>query len=156
MATTRFRLQVKFWLDLHKSEESSLADLIAELKQARTFSRVVRDGIRLVADLGQGDLDVLLTLFPWVEDAFYERFKEQQPASDSALQQQLARLEKLLIEQGSWPVDMSITGPKKLAIPITTPPINDNSDDSLLVIKPAKSEHDSSQNFLNSAFDLVQ
>ena len=152
MAARRFRLQVMFWLDLHKSEESELADLIAELKERRNFSRAVRDGIRLIWSLGQGNLDVLLALFPWVEDAFYECFKEREPASDATLQQQLARLETLLLQQGNVPIE---TGPKKLLTPPVTPE-DDDFDDNLLVIRKAASECESARNFLDAAFNLVQ
>ena len=153
MAKERFRLQFKFWLDVNKPNEYALAEIIADLKENKTFSKVIRDGIRLIWSLGQGNLDVLLALFPWIEDAFYERFKEREPASDSALRQQLARLEKLLIEQGSIPIE---TGPKKLVVPPVAPPGDDGYDDDLLVIRKAKSERESAHNFLSSAFDLVQ
>jgi len=51
MAADRFRLQYKFWLDMNKPDEEALAEVIDELKQDRTYTRVVRDGIRLVVDL---------------------------------------------------------------------------------------------------------
>ena len=151
MPRERFRLQFKFWLDVNKPDEYALAEIIADLKESKTFSKVIRDGIRLVWSLGQGNLDVLLALFPWVEDAFYERFREQQPASDSALQQQLARLETLLEAQGSILVS---AGPKKMVIPDAA--MSETDDNGLLVVKRAQSERQSAHNFLSSAFDLVQ
>ena len=152
MAKGRFRLQFKFWLDVNKPDEYELAEIIANLKENKTFSKVIRDGIRLIWSLGQGDLVMLTTLFPWVEDAFYQRFMEQQPTSDSALQQQLARLEKLLVEQGTSPIEAQDTGPKKLVIPQAV----DDFDNDLLTIKKSRSERESAQNFLSSAFNLVQ
>ena len=151
MPRERFRLQFKFWLDVNKPDEYALAEIIADLKESKTFSKVIRDGIRLVWSLGQGNLDVLLALFPWVEDAFYERFREQQPASDSALQQHLARLETLLEAQGSILVS---AGPKKMVIPDAA--MSETDDNGLLVVKRAQSERQSAHNFLSSAFDLVQ
>lgn len=153
MAKGRFRLQFKFWLDVNKPEEYALAEIIADLKENKTFSKVIRDGIRLIWSLGQGDLDVLLTLFPWVEDTFYERFKEQQPASDSVLQQQLARLERRLVEQGSVAVE---TSPKKLVIPEPALPLVEDTSENLLVVKRMPSERESARNFLDAAFNLVQ
>ena len=161
MARQRFRLQVRFWLDLHKAEESELADLIADLKQERTFSRVVRDGIRLMVDLGRGNLDTLVALFPWVEEAFYERFTAKQQTSDAALKDQLARLERLLIEQGNLPI-ASVSapapavngGPKPLKVSPVAAPVFDDDDGAELVIKKAKSDGLSAQNFLDSAFGL--
>ena len=155
MAATRFRLQVKFWLDLHKTEESELADLIADLKQERIFSRLVRDGVRLATDLWRGNLDVLLALFPWVEEAFYQRFAEQQAGPDSAIQVHLARLEQLLLEPGSKPVNATGSGLKPLVGVAQSKPIQEEVD-NLLVIKKAQSGGNSAQNFLEAAFSLVQ
>jgi|GEM_PF-3496851 len=59
-----FRLQQKFWLDLSKPEEAGLADICDSLKQNRTFSKTIRDGIRLIVSLRQGKTDVLEELFP--------------------------------------------------------------------------------------------
>ena len=56
MTKERFRLQFKFWLDVNKPDEYALAEIIAELKENKTFSKAIRDGIRLVQALGQRDL----------------------------------------------------------------------------------------------------
>ena len=155
MAKSRFRLQYKFWLDLNKPEEHNLAEAIEDLKEQRAFIRAVRDGIRLVVDLWNGNLDVLLELFPGVEEAFYERFQQQQPASDASLQEQLARLESLLLQQGNAPVAMSNSGPKPLKVPeISGPKLDDDSD--LIVMKKAQGDGSSAANFLNSALNLIQ
>jgi len=61
-----FRLMFKFWLDMHKPEEEALADTIDQLKQERSFSKTIRDGIRLVVSLRCGETDVLEELFPAV------------------------------------------------------------------------------------------
>ena len=60
------RLRYVFWLNLNKLDEHALAEKIGELKARRTFSRTIRDGIRLICDLRQGRTDVLAELFPWV------------------------------------------------------------------------------------------
>ena len=152
MAKQRFRLQFKFWLDMHKADERDLAEQIEDLKQGGAFTKAVRDGIHLVVDLWHGNLDVLITLFPWVEDAFYQRFTEQQP--ETSIQLQLARLEKLLIEQGSTPINSEPQ--KKVVVPQVTTAILGDEDSGLIKIKKARSSADSAQNFLNSAFNLVQ
>lgn len=148
MARQRFRLQYKFWLDMNKIDEHDLAEQIEDLKQSGAFTKAVRDGIRLVADLWRGNLDVLLALFPWVEEAFYQRFSEQQ--QETNIQVQLARLEKLLIEQGSMPISSSPHQPEKMVAPML------DDADELLSIKKAKSDSTSAQNFLDAAFGLVQ
>lgn len=153
MAKERFRLQFKFWLDVNKADEYHIAELIDELKRGGAFSKAIRDGLRLIADLWRGNLDVLLTLFPWVEDAFYERFAAQQPDTDDALQQRLDSLEKLLLQQGNVPLETAVSGPKPLAKGV---PKSDTPDDDLLVMRKAQSDGSSSRNFLDSAFSLVQ
>jgi hypothetical protein len=153
MAKQRFRLQFKFWLDMNKADEHALAEQIENLKQGGAFTKAIRDGIHLIVDLWQGNLDVLLTLFPWVEEAFYQRFTEHQ--SETSIQTQLARLEKLLIEQGSMPISSNPYQPKKLIAPQIAAPMQDDADE-LLRIKKAKSDSTSAQNFLDAAFGLVQ
>ena len=97
----RFRLRFTFWLDVQKRDEAVLAETIETLKQNRTFASTIRDGIRLVCDLRAGQTEVLFELFPWVKDAL-------QPALitsvDRGLQDQIARLEALLLAQGNVPI----------------------------------------------------
>ena len=147
MAKQRFRLQFKFWLDMNKADEHALAEQIEDLKQGGVFTKAVRDGIYLVVDLWHGNLDVLLTLFPWVEDAFYQRFTERQP--ESSIQTQLTRLEQLLLEQGSTPITSTPQKKKAMSIP-------GDEEGDLLQIRKAQSDRNSAQNFLNSALNLVQ
>lgn len=158
MAADRFRLQYKFWLDMKKPDEEALAEVIDELKQERTYTRVVRDGIRLVVDLWRGRVDVLLALFPWVEDHFYQRFKEQHVADNDAIAQQLQRLEKLLVEQGNQPIaPVASGGPKPLNAPrVASPKPNDDADDVALLKASMRKDMstDSAENFLKSMMNL--
>ena len=97
----RFRLRFTFWLDMHKTDEAELAETIDQLKQNRSFASTVRDGIRLIADLRAGQTDVLFELFPWVKDAL----QASPPAPmEKGLQEQIARLEALLLAQGNVPI----------------------------------------------------
>lgn len=66
--TRRYNLQFKFWLNANDDFELWLADEIAKLKSKRSFTRTIRDGIRLVIDLRAGKTDVLFELFPWVRN----------------------------------------------------------------------------------------
>lgn len=160
MAKERFRLQYMFWLDMNKPEEHALAETIAELKENKTFSKVVREGIRLMVDLWQGNLVALLTLFPWVEEAFFERFQKQQPELDHALREQLARLEYLMgqgirptINTGTIQTSSPLAGPKPLAAPsFALPRFDDDDGDTLIITK----NHDtgSATNFVNMMKDL--
>ena len=163
MAKERFRLQFKFWLDVNKPDEYALAETIAELKENKIFSGVVRDGIRLAADLCRGNLDVLLSLFPWVEEAFYERFQEQHVAPDQQFHEQLARLERLLVEQGNMSISESLkpavtsnNGPKPMTFKDIAEPAPNNNNDYLLITTKAAASDKAAQNFLTSALSLQQ
>ena len=69
----------RFWLDVFKPQESELVDTIESLKNNRSFTQTIRDGIRLICDLREGKLDVLFELFPWVRAEFLEYMRELQP-----------------------------------------------------------------------------
>ncbi len=102
----RFRLRFTFWLDMQKQDEAELAATIDQLKQNRSFAATIRDGIRLVTDLRAGRTETLFELFPWVKDTL-------QPApgapAEQGLQEQIARLETLLLAQGNVPIKSSLT-----------------------------------------------
>ena len=94
----RFRIRFTFWLDMQKMDEAAIAEIIDQLKQNRSFVATIRDGIRLVADLRAGRTEVLFELFPWIRDTL-------QPApAEQGLQEQIARLEALLLAQGNIPI----------------------------------------------------
>jgi hypothetical protein len=145
-----------FWLNLEKEDEFALADYIFELKQNRSFVTAIRDGLRLICDLRAGRLEILLTLFPWIEETFAQRFAERQSVSEGVLSEQLARLEQLLLEQGNKPVTASSGGPKPLAVSSPSKPRQAEEDEIIVPIKKAKANGNSAQNFLDAAFSLVQ
>ena len=95
MRTQRFRLRQVFWLDMNKPDEEALAATIEDLKQRRTFVTTIRDGIRRAE--------------------FLEYMQSLQPDKSAAvirMEQQLARLERLLLQQVSAP-----GGPRPLTLP---------------------------------------
>lgn len=151
-----YRVMHKFWLDLDKPDEEEINQLIDYHKRQRQFSRVVRDGIRLMWSLGQGNLDVLFELFPWVMDTFYQRALAEHSPQGGPLVEQLARLEQLLLEQGNKPVATSSGGPKPLAVSSPSKPRQVEEDEIIVPIKKAKTTGNSAQNFLDAAFSLVQ
>lgn len=97
----RFRLRHTFWLDMRKVDEAELAETIETLKQNRSFAATIRDGIRLICDLRAGQTEVLFELFPWVKDV--PQSASAMPV-DRGLQEQIARLEALLLAQGNIPI----------------------------------------------------
>lgn len=87
-----FRMQFRFWLDVEREEEHAIAEYIERLKEARMFASTIRDAFRLIFDLRLGRVNVLLALFPWIEEYFREKY--QQPRQD--ISGQLAELRGLL------------------------------------------------------------
>lgn len=79
MANKSYRIMYRFWLDITKPSEKAIADKIDLLKNERSFTSVIRDGIRLVSNLRDGKLDVLFELFPWVRAEFLNYIREALP-----------------------------------------------------------------------------
>lgn len=154
------REKFKFWLDTNKDDELLVAEQINELKQGRQFTSTIRDGIRLICDLKAGRLDVLFELFPWVRAEFLEYMASVQPKQSDTdrIAEHLARIEKLLATDK--PVSPALVEegrgrPKKMAVAQVAAPTFDD-DANLLVVSKAKASGNAAQNFLNSAFRLVQ
>ncbi len=154
MTKKRFRLQFKFWLDMNKSDEFEIAEIIDQLKLKGSFTQATRDGLRLIVDLWAGRVGVLLAFFPWVEDYFFEKFSEQHAQKEHTISEQLARLESLLLAQGNTPISGNSGVGKSLLGGPVTPPVYDEDDTDLLVVK--KSTVNSAQNFLDAVMSLKQ
>ena len=104
----RFRLPFHFWLNITKDDELEIADMIADLKERRTFSQVIRDGIRLIVSLRAGRVEVLEMLFPWIRDYYT---KQQSSPADEFLR---------LIQQRA---DLLTTGPRS-SVPLDLPEVS--------------------------------
>src|SRR5574341_348657 len=147
-----YRAISRFWLDIIKDEESKLACYITELKAARSFASPIRDALRLIYDLRQGKLDVLLLLFPWVYNALREQIKSElaEEYQSSCMDPEIIieeisqRLEKRMMLLGSSPQQSF----KSLPEPPTMP-----DDTQLIEVK--KAESNASLNLMNS-FRKVQ
>ena len=66
----RPRKEFKFWLYHDRDEDSRLMEFIQYCKSTRQFARVVRDGIRLIWSLREGNTRILFELFPHLERQF--------------------------------------------------------------------------------------
>jgi len=82
-----------------KDDEADVADTIANLKKDRRFAPTVRDGIRLVADLRQGNLEVLFELFPWVKAEFMQYIAEVQGQVTEAVASSSPKNESLVARE---------------------------------------------------------
>ena len=162
------RFKFQFWLDADKDDELLLMEEIDELKSKRSFTKTIRDGIRLICDLRKGQVDVLFELFPWVKAEFVAGIQTQETPGEKRLRQQLERIEKQLLEQGNRPEPMNTglksvsgglkpltSGPKPLGAPSISAPDFDDDDEDLLEVKKDTSTQ-AGLNFLRSAWALQQ
>lgn len=94
--------QFRFVLDVAKHEHREIVEIIKNLKAQRVFSTSIRTGIRLIWDLRQGNTDVLLEEFPWIQDKL--------GVSVYDLQEQLDRIEK---QMKSQPISTPSTRPSR-------------------------------------------
>lgn len=141
----RPRREFKFWLFMDKHEESRLVEFIDYCKRKRSFARVVRDGIRLIWSLGEGNTDVLFELFPGLSAKLIPVDALPPPPDTDRLERELADIKKLIIEQGVIPPPPkeypqmkstnTIGGDKKILLPV----FDDEDDDTLVLNKAAGS-----------------
>lgn len=123
MARKRF----EFWLNDQRQEDWLVYELIGNLKKPTKgqgqFTRAIREGIRLWTSLRDGQVDVLLELFPWVREAL----TKSTPAptvdrvGDGQLDEIKGMLEMLTAQQNSGGYMMKSTGGS--AKPTIAPPI---------------------------------
>lgn len=87
-AMSRSRKRFTFWFNTEK--DGDLIDEIPFLKVHRQFTRVLRDGMRLILDLRQGSLEVLFELFPFIKLEFLEYMRTVTPTTD--IERKLAQI----------------------------------------------------------------
>jgi hypothetical protein len=130
----------KFWLYRDLAEDSRLMEYIGYLHQTRQFATMVRNGLRLMWTLGQGDLSVLFELFPILQAQF-------KPNNDDLLEQ----FRQMLLQH--QPV---VSAQPIVALPHSTPrPIlSDDEQDTVVIKKDASVGSNTTLNFLKNAFGL--
>ncbi|HEX2623343.1 MAG TPA: hypothetical protein VHL11_24450 [Phototrophicaceae bacterium] len=164
MPTQRFRLRQVFWLDLHKEDERQLADQVAILKDKRTFAKTVRDGIRLILDLYEGKIDVLLELFPFVQLAIQQTAQQTAQAKAGAAEIQavethrddrwlLEQIEHLLNQGPGIRGELSpMTGGGSRGFKLSR--LDDDDDLDTLVIQKSTATGKIGENFFNNMMSL--
>lgn len=141
----RPRQVFKFWLFKDKPEEYRLVEFINYCKANRKFASVVRDGIRLMWSLGEGDTSVLFELFPGLHAQLQPVQATPTPPDTGNLERQIADLKRLILEQGAisapppdYPQMKSLSAGvgstlgvgKKMALPV----FNDDDDGDTIVL----------------------
>jgi hypothetical protein len=119
----RPRKEFKFWLYHDLDEDTRLMEFIRFCKSTQQFARMVRNGLRLMWSLGEGNTAILYELFPWLQT----QHALPTPAPDTEkLERQIDDLRRIILEQGSLAVSAdqypsmkpALGGLKKLALPI--------------------------------------
>jgi len=141
-----YRLMYRFWLDVNRHDEEAIADTIEVLKNDRTFTSVIRDGIRLVTSLRNGDLSVLLELFPDVKEKLTHKNTTRQLSAIELLINEMRR-------EAQQPKQI-IGTIQPLIKPVAPPPIDDDDDLDIVIEKDENSGKNVSNNFLNSIMNL--
>lgn len=66
----RPRKEYRFWLYHDLAEDVRIMEFIKYCKSTKQFARVVRDGIRLIWSLREGNMAILFELFPHLQRQF--------------------------------------------------------------------------------------
>jgi len=157
------RFKFRFWLDADKDDELLLMEEIDHLKSQRSYTKTVRDGIRLIIDLRKGNFDVLFELFPHTRERFSASSGSGGESDDlKAIRAQLDQLAQLQLQNSSpngllMAAKENVGGPKPLGggLKKIAAPTPDDDDTDLLEIKKDTST-DAGMNFIRSAFALQQ
>ncbi len=161
MSNNRYRLRFNFWLNLNDRADEEAADYIELLKNERSFTETIRDGLRLIRDLREGKITVLCELFPFIK----EKLATSSSSTDESLRREIEALKVLMLSSANPPtvaplsISRSVTplaaGPKPLSAPsFELPRFDDDDDDTLILTKDTRT--DSALNFLNSMLALQQ
>lgn len=144
----RSRKRFTFWLYHDLVEDTRLMDYIEYLRKTRQFAKSVRNGLRLMWTLGEGDLSVLFELFPSLRSQFM-------PKGDELIEQ---FRQMLLQHQPTIPEIPKLDSPptgniKSLSVPQLTMPTFDD-EDTIIMRRDTHAGEDITANFLNAALGM--
>lgn len=149
-----FKKRFEFWLDFDKPDQLAIAEKIDVMKERRQFAPNVRDGLLLVEDLREGNVEVLLQLFPDIRERLSVPEPPSPPAdtNETRLATALEQLASAIKHSGHH------TQPALAAGPLPPTGLGKPHEiDALPEVKVRESRGDggqSSQNFLNSLMSL--
>lgn len=129
----RPRKEFKFWLYHDRDEDSRLMEFIQYCKSTRQFARVVRDGIRLIWSLREGNTRILFELFPHLERQFNPDAEDLIAQFREMLLQQRAQPQLAPVSSGVG----EINTPKSFSATKTTLPLleDDDGDDTMVITR---------------------
>jgi hypothetical protein len=123
MKRFRPRKEVKMWLYTDKPEEEKLVGYVTYLKRTRKLAQAIRNGLRLLWSLGEGDTSILFELFPHIEAQIVSRFTAPVPPDNGNLERKLDRIERLMLEQGRADKDAPLVAAPPLKPYSAAPPV---------------------------------
>lgn len=95
----RRRFQFRFWLDVAKDEWYDLAQRLESLKQSRQYAPTIRQALALYLSLKDKRIDLLLELFPWIEDAIKDKINPPD-SSGGDLRKDIDQIKQLILSRG--------------------------------------------------------
>ena len=123
-------------------------DYIAYLRETRQFATILRNGLRLMWSLGQGDLTVLFELFPTLRAQFA-------PDNIALLEEFRALLKEQPVMAVATPITLDASGGiKQLAAPKIEMPTFNDEEDIVVVRQDTRAGADTTANFLDAAFSF--
>jgi hypothetical protein len=143
----RPRKEFKFWLYHDLVEDMRLMEYIEFLVKTRQFATNVRNGLRLMWSLGQGDLSILFELFPTLRAQFV-------PDNSTLIEEfrQLLLQQSRAVQPETAP---ALSGPKLLAGAKQLPmPVLDDDQDTIVLKRNVST--DASANLFNAMLGLQQ
>lgn len=148
-----YRKRFNFWLNILDDSDMAVAEHIQFLKNERSFTQSIRDGIRLVMDLRQGRVDVLKELFP---DIVTKLSSNATPPTSGGgdWRREIEMLKQAVLSQADGLINTPTNGaPKTMQVPaFRTPTFDDLGKDDIVLKKDTST--DSAKNFLNSMMAL--
>lgn len=151
-----FKKRFEFWLNYDKPDQIDLAAQIEEMKENRQFAPNVRDGLRLMHDLRNGNVDVLLALFPNIR-----RMLATDDTGNGGQGGNVELAEIIASGVAEGLARAQLPGDKGQVVyhaPLlqqrTGTPAGGQDDLSSITVKKTASDGQSSQNFLNSLMTL--
>jgi hypothetical protein len=156
--TRRYRPRKQFSFQLYHdlNIDVRLMDYIKWLRSTKQFATTVRNGLRLMWTLGEGDLSVLFELFPGLQSKLM-------PKNDELIEQ----FRQMLVQHQPLPVAQSLATAPSLpagAPPESRPIISNfkivlspfDDEDTIVIRRDEAAGSTTAENFLSAVFGLQQ
>lgn len=115
----RQRFMFKFWLNVANPEERAIAEHSDMLKEKRQWQPSARDALKLLYSLRERKVDVLLMLFPWIDDYFRAKYERQESPANMEFARLMAQQTLILqrLAEGARGQPININNTLSLGLP---------------------------------------